>query len=78
MERIIDNWTDEIEMLKAFYTTTKLPKTFQLMKHVFIFDVRAFVDLNIRIVEQNNGKKTFLPYLYRLLKLKYSIENGND
>ena len=68
------DWTPQIESLKTFFDSIELPKQFQLLPYLLITDTKHFVESHLRVVIQNNGKRSFLMYYYRLLKLKYLLE----
>lgn len=68
------DWTPEIESMKTYFDSVKLPKQVQLMPYLLIADTKYFIESHLKVVTQNNGKKTFLPYYYRLLKLKYLLQ----
>jgi len=66
-----------IEELEIFFTTQILPaRPIKLDQCSTITDTSQFIKKHLEIVRSNNGKETFLPYLYRLQGLKELIELG--
>jgi hypothetical protein len=65
-----------IEELDLFFKSAKLPDPpIKLNPVCVITNVRGYIDFHLDIVNANNGKETFLPYLNRLHQLKDLITN---
>ena len=68
-------WDKEIEELESFFSSVVLPATpVFLSKGVIIRDSELFVKSHLDTVKQNNGNKTFLPYLERLITFKIILK----
>jgi hypothetical protein len=66
-----------IEELELFFNSVKLPEPpIKLNPVCVITNVRGYIDFHLDIVNANNGKETFLPYLKRLNQLKDLIINN--
>jgi hypothetical protein len=65
-----ENWDKEIEELKTFLQNRDLPTKIELNNFITAINPKLFVDTHLSMIEENNGKKTFLPYLERLKQLK--------
>lgn len=57
------------QSLKEELAKTQLPDSVQLTPQELITDTKKFVANHISILENNRGKRMFLPYYNRLLKL---------
>lgn len=65
------NWNPEITELKTYFKSITLPcKPVKLNPVETILNMVTFIDNHLAVVEANNGKPTFLPYLERLQELK--------
>jgi len=66
-----ENWNLQIDELKTFFKTITLPgEPVKLNPVETILNMVKFIDGHLAVVEANNGKPTFLPYLERLQELK--------
>ena len=76
-EKEVKVWTKEIAELRAFFASTSLDMEIKLDGRFSISDVPQFIESHLSIVEMNNGKEGFLPYLERLRKVRAIIEGAN-
>lgn len=69
MKKMTDTWgiSDLEESLKGM---TFPVKEIRIMSGITIVDCAKFVDSHLAIVKAQNGKKTYLPYLERLIQFK--------
>jgi len=58
-----------LQKLKAELQNMELPESVQLTPQELITDTKKFVANHISVLESNKGKRRFLPYYNRLLKL---------
>lgn len=73
------NWQAEIAELKQFFQGTALPaQPVRLAPEALITDSRLFIESHLAIIEANNGKATFRPYLERLQALKEIITQNQN
>lgn len=75
IERLIkeqpQNWNNEIAELESFFANVQLPThSVRLSKCSTIVNCDLFVESHLAILRANNGQRSFLPYLNRLLKFK--------
>jgi hypothetical protein len=71
-----DNWEQDIAELEHYFSSIKLPtKQVRLNQCSFITDADLFIKSHIEILRCNNGNKTHLQYLKRLIDLKQILEN---
>ena len=76
-KRKLQDWSEQIAEIEAFFSSVKLPKEpIKLCEGTTILDCKRFVENHIGNIKANEGKIRFKPYLDRLLILK-SILNGN-
>lgn len=73
-DKLFWTWAKEIEELKIFFEKNDLNINVKLSSNFEITDVPKFVQNHLRIVETNNGKETYLPYLERLREVRGMIE----
>ena len=73
------NWQAEVTELKQYFQGAALPaQPVQLFPEALITDSRLFVDSHLSIIEANNGKPTFRPYLERLQALKEFLTKNQN
>lgn len=66
----------KIDELDEFFKKIELPDTpIQLDKSTKIVGFKKFIETHIATLRANSGKRTFLPYYERLIKLKELIKN---
>ena len=69
-----ENWQPEITELKTYFESITLPgEPVNIRPECRILDIKKFIDSHLAVVESNNGKPTFLPYLERLQQLQRLI-----
>lgn len=67
-------WASDISDLKAFFLNTCIPSgPVRMNTFTSISDPAFFIESHLKTVTNNDGKKTFLPYLERLLEFKYYL-----
>lgn len=65
------DWTDEITQLELYFNSYQLTdKQIELNTYTTITDVGLFIENHLKVIKQNNGNRTFIPYLKRLQSLK--------
>jgi hypothetical protein len=68
------NWDQDINELVTYFTGIILPEeSIEICQGSTITDVTKFIDSHLAIVKLYNGKRTFLPYLNRLLDVKQHL-----
>ena len=74
-----ETWDKEIKGLVQYFETSTLPpQPVKLNQCTTVTDVQQFISSHLAIVQANNGKRTFLPYLNRLQSLRqYLTTNSN-
>ena len=71
VEQLPGAWDATIKELENFFNSITLPtEAIKLNSFTTINDVPFFIKTNLFTVKAQNGKKTYLPYLGRLLELK--------
>lgn len=74
-EPIKADWSKTINTLETFFNKTSLPKEpIMLDQTTKITDIELFIKSHLNVVKANNGNKTFLPYLERLINFKKTLE----
>lgn len=74
-----EKWEQEIKELESFFKDRLLPKQpVQLYPGVKVNDASLFIKSHLSIVKHNKGKRSFLPYLERLQKLKKILDIENS
>jgi hypothetical protein len=74
-KRKIEDWSEQIAEIEAFFTSTTLPKIpIKLNDATTILDLKRFIENHLGIVKANEGKIRFKPYLDRLQTLKKILE----
>jgi hypothetical protein len=74
-----ESWTQDIEALEEYFTTTTLPPhPFNLTAHETILNVPDFIESHMMVVKASNGKASFRPYLNRLNLLKNKINQTHE
>jgi len=66
-----ENWAHDIKELQQYFESITLPAypvTFR--QGETITNIPLFIDTHFATLEANNGKRSFLPYLYRMQQLK--------
>lgn len=64
-------WDHDILELDRFFKTIILPlESIKLNQCTTVVDINKFIENHLAMVEANNGKRTYLPYLERLKELK--------
>jgi hypothetical protein len=67
-----DDWTTEINELENFFKSATIPAQIKTPVGI-IEDVHKFINSHIEYSKANNGNKTYLPYLVRLIELKTTL-----
>ena len=71
----LENW--QTAELKQFFQGAALPaQPVRLSREALITDCRLFIDSHLAMIEANNGKPAFRPYLERLQTLKDILTNN--
>lgn len=66
-----ENWEKDISELKSYFTKAKLPtQPVKLNQCSTILNVPLFIQRHFEAVNNNKGKRVFIPYLHRLQELK--------
>ncbi|MDN3205659.1 DUF6965 family protein [Algoriphagus sediminis] len=74
-----EDWGEDIAELENFFKSfNQALSPTKLNKATIIQDYSRFIDGHLSIVKVNNGKRTFKPYLDRLLQLKMIIESDRS
>jgi len=69
------SWTVHIDRLEVFFKEYgPISDPIQLDQCTKIIDSDKFIKASLATVKSNNGNKTFLPYIERLIKLKKHLE----
>lgn len=69
------NWDKQIKELEIYFDTKEITdQPIKLNKATVITDVKVFIKSHLGTVKKNNGNRTFLPYLERLIQLKTIIK----
>lgn len=72
-----ENWEKDITELENYFAGITLPtQPLRLNKWTLITDCSKFIESHFTAVKANNGKQTYLPYLYRLRVLKGIIQSS--
>jgi hypothetical protein len=67
----LESWEKDITELENYFTGITLPnQPVKLKQAEIIFNCSIFIENHLATLKANNGKRTFLPYLNRLQKLK--------
>jgi Zn-dependent M32 family carboxypeptidase len=69
-------WKEVEELEKYFKNNKKLPDTIKL-NHFTTIKCSQFVDSHLSILKENNGNKTFLPFLNRLIEFQKKLNESN-
>jgi hypothetical protein len=69
-------WKEVEELEKYFKNNKKLPDTIKL-NHFTTIKCSQFVDSHLQTIKENNGNKTFFPFLLRLMELKKALDESN-
>ncbi|CAN5632397.1 hypothetical protein BH11BAC1_BH11BAC1_24050 [soil metagenome] len=70
-ESVPEAWDQQIEELETFFQTSTFQMTpLKLNPFTTITDIPYFVESHLAMVKANCGKRTFEPYLQRLIELK--------
>lgn len=64
-----------LDQLEAWFKSYEIPETIQLDKCAKVLNTRKLIDTSISFLRSHSGNKGYLPYYYRLLKLKKQIDN---
>ena len=67
------NQWKEVEELEKYFHKKKLPEKIKLNNWTTI-KCSQFVDSHLKTIKVNNGNKTFLPFLNRLMEFKNILE----
>jgi hypothetical protein len=66
-----ENWEKDISELNSYFTKAKLPtQPVKLNQCTTILNIPLFIQRHFEAVNNNNGKRVFIPYLHRLQELK--------
>jgi hypothetical protein len=66
-----ENWEKDISELNSYFTKAKLPtQPVKLNQCSTILNVPLFIQRHFEAVNNNKGKRVFIPYLHRLQELK--------
>jgi len=72
-----ESWERNIAELETYFAGITLPEEpIEICQGNTIIDVSKFIDSHLAIVKTYNGKRTFLPYLTRLLELKQYLTSS--
>ncbi|MEM6320634.1 MAG: hypothetical protein AAF960_23395 [Bacteroidota bacterium] len=63
------DWTADIEQLEQYFSSIELPESLELAPFATITDLQRFVKAHLSTVRRQNGKRVFLPYLERLVRV---------
>ena len=70
-KELVQNWSDQINELESYFSNTSIPTNpVKLDGCSTITDANLFIESHIETARENNGNKTFLPYLNRLKTLR--------
>jgi hypothetical protein len=70
-KELLQNWSNIISELESYFASNELPtQPITLNQCSVIKNCSLFIESHLAVVKANNGKRTFLPYLNRLLELK--------
>lgn len=73
----LQNWSNDIVMLETYFDGINLPtQPLNLNKYSKITNCSQFIKCHLATVKENNGNRTFLPYLNRLKELKQFLANN--
>ncbi|MBP8115448.1 MAG: hypothetical protein KAY50_08830 [Chitinophagaceae bacterium] len=73
----LQNWSNDIVMLETYFDGINLPtQPINLNKYSKITNCSQFIKCHLATVKENNGNRTFLPYLNRLKELKQLLANN--
>lgn len=64
-----------VESLENFFKKAKLPDQVQLNVCEKITDIPKFIETHLTIIKKQSGKRAYLPYYERLVRLKNKLEN---
>jgi len=64
------DWMEDIEQMEQYFKSIDLNQTVQLEPFATITNLKKFIECHLSIVKAQNGKRTFLPYMERLNKVK--------
>ena len=65
-----ESWEQEINELEKYFKSIALPVTEIKTSEGTITDINKFINCNFTTAKAQNGKRTFLPYINRLIELK--------
>jgi hypothetical protein len=72
----VENWNDEINALEEFFSKQTFNNSaLHLNTFSLINNVQSFVKSHLSYIKENNGKRTYLPYLFRLQELQQVLIN---
>ena len=71
-------WDIELEELEEYFKTISLPESIVVTPYTRINDVTIFIEKNLAVAKQYNGKYSFLPYLHRLRSLRIYFEENRE
>lgn len=75
---ITGNWDKDIKELEEFFSKVILPASpIRLDQASTIMDMPLFIENSLATVIENNGNRTYKPYLDRLIQLKNQLINLN-
>jgi hypothetical protein len=68
----------DLAQLAVFFASIQLPQPpIRLNQCTVLHDLPKFISGHLAILHKYNGNPTFLPYLYRIQKLKHILENSD-
>jgi hypothetical protein len=72
-------WDNDIAVLENFFASIELPThPIKLNRYSTITDCCLFIESHFATVKENNGNRTFLPYLNRLKELKQFLNINSN
>jgi hypothetical protein len=77
-KEIREDWTELIQSIENDFKKLIFPDCeIKINNFITIFDCKEFVESNLEYVKNNNGKRTFRPYLDQLIELEKFLENNS-
>lgn len=64
-----EDWSNEIKELESFFNSASIPAQINFSEGI-IDNVHKFIYAHLEYSKAQNGNKTYLPYLERLIKLR--------
>jgi hypothetical protein len=74
-----DSWSQELADLENYFASAVLPSnSLRLNSFSTITDCSLFVESHLSTLRQNNGKRSFMPYLGRLNNLRSILDADSN